>query len=144
MAARAAYKRPFPPLFLTTGHYLQHIDGLVRMVRGHKTGAHMLCGSSNRRVAGIEIHFPWIFNISWHHRALKKMNMLHGVHDACGIIKILQHRFSIFAFFSIHNMDSRTRSTEICPVAGEVHIVTRVLARKDDIPCCRGDDILNQ
>ena len=72
------------------------------------------------------------------------MNMLHGIHDARGIVKILQHRFSIFALLSINNMDSSTRSTEICPVASEVHIVTRVLPGKDDIPCCRGDDILDQ
>ena len=48
------------------------------------------------------------------------MNMLHGVHDACGIIKILQHRFSIFAFFRIYNMDSSTSRPEVRPVAGEM------------------------
>ena len=72
------------------------------------------------------------------------MNMLHGIHDAGGIVKILQHRMSIFAFFGIDNIDRSASSAEIRPVAGEMHIVTSVLPWKDDIPCCRGDDIFDQ
>ena len=52
----------------------------------HKTGTHMFAGAGNRRVACVEIHLGWVFNIAQNHRPLKKMNMLHLVNDTRGIV----------------------------------------------------------
>ena len=123
---------------------MQHLDARAHIVDLGKADANMFGRAPHRGIDGVQIKISRVFNITRHHRALKKMDIIHFLHNTRRVINIGQIGFAIVVLLHINNMHRRPGRAIMHARAGQLHVMFCVLPAQRDMPGTIGQGILDK
>ena len=94
----------------------------------------MLLRRSNAGIERVDVEVVPGDHVARREAALEEMNMLAGVDNAARVIEINKQRLAVGARFGLHDVNRRTRRSEINLVAGGLHVVLGIAAMEQEAP----------
>ena len=88
-AIRLTNKWTRAPLVFATCDVVQHSKRRVEVIRVNPRSADVFCCAADTQIAGVDIHFGWVWQIAGHDRALIKVDVLHLIDKSRDVICIL-------------------------------------------------------